>query len=390
LISINASELSKKLAATFQTDSTDANFILEFRRIAFFDPLVIEKMIQTAYLTGSVVIANNYNNARLVEMTENGSVDSFVAYSAPLLVMPKTVEKSGFKNFRMRTDARCIEVGPSKQSKKKLVVTTIIRFHKSANFNELKNALYCLVAMIDCVVIPLIATQDLSKKQIEELENTINDIPWKTGFLPQIHCYESKNGDGDLRSKMLNESLRKVTTRYAAFLDFDDLLMPHAYSWLINRLEKTGKAVSFGRVYATSYDSATGVLMDRKREYEYGYSYEEFVQHNHAPLHSFMLDLERLDLSHVIFFEDQRYMEDYLLTLQLFTQDNCDWESLGKNCYIGDYIHSIDRSHTLAFLNEQERQAMLSDPDYMVCEQRIKDMRCLISTKNQYYKGLGK
>ena len=36
--------------------------------------------------------------------------------------------------------------------------------------------------------------------------------------------YQSQGGKGDLRSKMLNESLKKVKTRYAAFLDFDDLL----------------------------------------------------------------------------------------------------------------------------------------------------------------------
>jgi len=375
-VSADASELMKDIPVAIRADSVDADFILEFRQVAIFDSSVIEKMIQTACASGSAVIANCYDgNFPLLEVTANASVHSNVGNTAPLLVLPKTSAKSGYKNIRMRTDARCIEVYPSKLPKTKSVVTTIIRFHKSAEINELRNALYCLSAMMDCVVIPHIAAQDLSKQQIEALEYTLSGIPWTKGFEPQVHLYQSHDGKSDLRSKMLNESLKNVKTRYAAFMDFDDLLMPYAYSWLINRLEKTGKAVSFGRVYSTSYDSANGLLIKRSRVYEYGYSYEEFVGHNHAPLHSFMLDMERLDLSHIVHYEDQRYMEDYLLTLQLFTKDNGDWESLKEGFFIGDYIHSIDRAHTLAFSDEQDREAILTDPEYMVCEQRIDELR---------------
>jgi len=377
LVSMNAPELVKDLPIELRSDGENADFILEFKEVVIFDTLVIEKMVETACATGSAVIANSYNrNFPFIEITENGSVYSFIAYTAPLLLLPKTAEKIGYKNFRMRTDAHCIEVNPSLQpNSKKPVVTTIVRFHKSADINELKNALYCLSAMMNCVVIPFIAAQDLSDQQIAALKNTLSDIPWAKGFDPQVHLYQSQNGKGDLRSQMLNESLKKVKTRYAAFLDFDDLLLPHAYGWLIDRLEKTGKAVSFGRVYSTSYNSESGQFINRTRTYEYGYSYEEFVCHNHAPLHSFMLDLKQLDLSSIVYFEDQQYMEDYLLTLQLFTKDNVDWDSLSENFYIGDYIHSNDRSHTLAVKEGEERRAILANPEYLLCEHRIRDMR---------------
>ena len=382
-VSINAPNLIKDPLVAIRHDSDDADFILEFRKVAFFDASTIEKMLQTACASGAAVIANTYDGSSpLIEMTENGSVHAFAAHTAPLVLFPKTVELFGYKNFRMRSDARCFAAYPSLIANvEKPVVTTIIRFHKSDDLNELKNALYCLYAMKDCLVIPLIAAQDLSKQQIEALENTINGFSWVHGCEPQIHFYQSQDGKGDLRSKMLNESLKQVKTHYAAFLDFDDLLMPHAYSWLIGRLQKTGKAVSFGRVYSTSYDSATGLLLERKRVYDYGYSYEEFVRLNHAPLHSFMLDMERLDLGHLVYYEDQRFMEDYLLTLQLFTKDNGDWASLKEDCYIGDYIHSVDRAHTLAFIDDQERQAMLVNPAYKICEQRICDMRKTIESR---------
>src|SRR5690606_4492692 len=109
--------------------------------------------------------------------------------------------------------------------------------------------------------------------------------------------------------------LRSVETRYVALLDYDDLLMLHAYDWLLSRLRLTGKAVAFGRVYATSYVNATNLKIKRQKAFEYGYSYDEFVMHNHAPLHSFLLDLSQLDVKNAVYYDDQRYMEDYLLTL---------------------------------------------------------------------------
>jgi hypothetical protein len=174
---------------------------------------------------------------------------------------------------------------------------------------------------------------------------------------------------------MMNDALKKVKTRYAAFLDYDDLLFPDAYTWLLERLEKTGKAVTFGRVYAASYNSKTGTLTKRERAFEYGYSYDDFIYDNHAPIHSFMLDLDQIDLAKIIYHEDQKYMEDYYLTLQIFTKDNTDWESLSLNHYIGDYIHSTDREHTLAIANEEEKSKLLDDPVYQRDEKRICDLR---------------
>jgi hypothetical protein len=68
-------------------------------------------------------------------------------------------------------------------------------------------------------------------------------------------------------------------------------------------------------------------------------------------------------------------MEDYLLTLQIFNRDNSDWDGLNLNIYLGDYIHSLDRGHTLALSDNDARQSLLSDPEYLNCEARIKEVR---------------
>lgn len=353
------------------------DFIVEFRQLAFFSSKMLEQLVQYAsFKPESPAIPNFYGDTAIVNVLSNDSVEPHDAYHSPIVVYPGKMPSGGFKNYRMCTHAPCFltRVNTLAESEPP-VVTTIIRFHASGDLNLLAHALGCLVAMGNCICVPLIAAQDLSPSQVEGLSSLLAEFPWHENHPPIVSHYQAPHGVRDLRSKMLNESLRQVKSRYAAFLDYDDLLLPHAYEWLINRLNQTGKAVSFGRVYSTSYRVSRGLFLERGRAYEYGYSYSEFVRQNHAPLHSFLLDLSKLDVSGLVYYDDQRYMEDYFLTLQLFTERNCDWESLRFNHYIGDYIHSIDRPHTLAFTDDSDRQQLLKQPAYLLCENRIEDLR---------------
>ena len=374
IVSTDVDDMLIGISALHKFSAEEAELQIEFHKISLFDESCLEKLVKTALATRDTVLANSYDSEPLLPtLTSNGSTYSHTAYSAAILV--KSIHNPT-KNFRVRTDARCfVSYASLKSTSKKFRVTTIIRFHKSAHLTELKNALYCLTSMQNCYVTPLIAAQDLNAIQLRELQDLVESIYWPADTKPRIHIFKSPDGNGDLRAQMLTESLKKVSTRYAAFLDYDDLLMSRAYHWLIGRLEKTGKAVSFGRVFLTSYNAASNILIERKRYYEYGFSFEDFVQNNHAPLHSFILDVKKLNLENITFYPDQQYLEDYLLTLQLFSKENCDWASLIENFYIGDYIHSVDRAHTLAFNNDQERRALVSTDQFKICEQRIRKMQ---------------
>lgn len=354
------------------------DFILQIRRAVLFDPELIEKMLKTACRArGSVVLSNAYDrHFSPIVATENGSVETARGYEAPLLLLPIATAGNGYKNYRLRADAHSFVAYPNTKASKKLPeVTTVIRYHRSGDLDLLKNALYSLAAMQDCRVAPLIAAQDLDAEQTAAVQVLLDQVPWPEGLEPRLQAFTSPGGQGDLRSKMLNESLRNVRTRYAAFLDYDDLLMSHAYKWLLERLHHSGKAVSFGRVYSTAYDRTSGRFLERTREFTHGFSYDDFLACNHAPLHSFLLDLTQLDLEGIVYHDDQRYLEDYYLTLQLFTRDNADWDSLAENVYIGDYIHVVGGTNTLAFADDQQHSAIISSPEYTLCQQRIDRLR---------------
>jgi lipopolysaccharide biosynthesis protein/SAM-dependent methyltransferase len=370
------------------SDRRDADWVLEFRRPAFFSTDMIEAMITLAISRPeSVIVPHYYGDSGLIEVSSNGSIAAHDAFRSPLLLYPVRIPDGGYKNFRVCLEARCFLTQKNNRPDSVLpIVTTIIRFHKSGDIELLRNALGCLAAMQSCICVPLIAAQDLSELQQEAIGSVLDEFCWHPNNPPQVHHYQSVDGNGDLRSKMLNESLRKVQSRYAAFLDYDDLLMPHAYDWLVRRLEKTEKAVAFGRVYSTQFSGAKGILLNRTRAFEYGFSYEDFFSNNNAPIHSFLLDLTQLKVDSVTYHDDHRFMEDYYLTLQLFTEENGDWESLQLNHYIGEYLHSIDRAHTLAFTDETDRERILKNPDYIRCNNRLIKLRAAIANQKQSLK----
>jgi len=308
-------------------------------------------------------------------VSENSSINGLFKHTAALLLSPHVGCNTELKNYKVRTDTHCFELHPHGIPEEELpTVTTIVRFHKSDKLETLTETLCCLLAMQDCNVVPFIVAQDLSRQQIHTLEATLGNFGWPEGCSPTVRYYHSTKCS-DMRSTMLNESLRYTTTRYVAFLDHDDLLMPHAYQWLLARLQLTGKAVAFGRVYKAIYESGSGLIIERFRDYECGYTYADFVNQNLSPLHGFMLDLDQFDLKEIKYFDNQRYMEDYYLTLQLFSADNADWDGLKENVYIGDYMHSIDRPHTLALLTDQMCAEIEKDDLYKLCDSRISEIK---------------
>lgn len=356
----------------------DADVVIRIDKACIFSTQVLEKMISTAWGLRATVVPSHYgDNHHLPVVANNGAAVPSATWHAPIRVdLRNSIEKALTSSVRVRTDAWCFEIKPDTLNQENLPkVTTVVRIHKSADLGELENALGCLNAMWNCSVIPLIAAQDFDQHRLTELHKVVENFYWRSPVLPVVDVYESGSTAKDLRSLMLNESLRKVKTKYCAFLDYDDLLFSSAYANLLERIAVSGKCVAFGRVFSTSCKSNLRLLVDRKKAFEYGYSFEDFLGCNHAPLHSFMLDLDGIDVSNIKYYADQRYMEDYLLTLQIFSRDNSDWDGLNLNIYLGDYIHSLDRVHTLALSDNDARQSLLSDPEYLKCEARIKEVR---------------
>lgn len=363
--------------SSVRSDAVPDGIVIRFNDACIFDALALEQLVAKAESEQGVIVPFVYgsNSRALSEGLKTTIAQNY--HQFPIAVSTKF----GCDITAMvLNETWCFQILPDTIACNEFpAISTIVRFHKSANINELRSAISCLNAMQNCNVQVIVAAQDLSEQQNVALRVLLESFSWPDSFKPVIRYFTSPDGSGDLRSKMLNDSLKAVATRYAAFLDYDDLLFAGAYSWLASRMKHLGKAIGFGRVYSTEYNSSSHVLIARKKSFEYGFSYSDFVACNHAPLHSFLLDLERINLNEVVHYDSQKYMEDYLLTLQIFSKYNGDWDGLRLNYYIGDYLHSVDREHTLALNDNEERNKLRSDTEYMVCLQRIQALQLAMS-----------
>lgn len=372
-------ELSSRGINCVDSEKVEADFNLCFDKIYLFPANCIESLLLMALRhPGFGISPSVMNDPDYLHNPKSLNFD--ISYWARA-GMELTPCKGELKGHKVACKAACFHL-PSQDKKhtnnsnELPLVSVIMRFHRQGSLELLSNALTSLAAQTDCRVQLHLAAQDLDEQDMVRLKTELAHAPWAEDCEPIIKQYRSSKSNPDLRSMMLNETLKSMKKGYVAFLDYDDILFPRAYCSLVKRLQASGKNASFARVYATRVDSRTGMILQRDTTYDYGYSYEDFINLNHAPLHSFMLNLDRIDLDRVHYHEDMKFMEDYYLTLQLFTRQDTDWASLRHSEFIGDYIHRVgDKSNTLALHNEEERQQLLKNDHYVICEERITELR---------------
>jgi len=353
----------------------NADFTLVFSDICLFPASAIESLLKMAKRHKGYAVSASVRNDPLYVQSEGTVNFSINADQVAFMALQPAAPAVGYK---ICCEATCFRLLPESgiQSATPDTVSTIVRYHRRGDRASLLNALLSLIAQSGCRVLPVLAIQDMDDEEIALLQAQLDQLPWSEHCEPVIRRYFSTEQTPDLRSLMLNDALKAVGSGYAAFLDYDDMLFPWAYSSQLEQLKSSGKNATFARVYSTMVDSATGCIIKRDKIYDYGETYRDFIEHNHAPLHSFLLDLNQCDLQAITYFDDMKYMEDYYLTMQLFTREGTDWESLRTCGFIGDYIHRIGcDTHTLALTDEQQRADLLNSESYRICEARIKALR---------------
>lgn len=357
------------------------DYTLQIRDPIIFPRKFIQNIIDFSISNSDSIVSCNtfFNYNYSPQIYPNGSSDLKDSYYQSVVVIPK----SGFRRHLVSTLDVAFPLDTScGKEYQKLEVSILIRFHRDSPLLELLQNLGSIFAVVGCTVRPIILAQDHDDNSLQMITKAFDDYEWGKDSWPSLKTYYSIDGNGDLRSKILNEALINCSTVYAAVLDYDDRIYSGSYYYLLDRLNTTGKAISFGRVYVTNFDSRNLIIINKNDSFTYGYSYEEFVRHNHAPIHSFILDLSKIDLNNIIYYDDHKYMEDYFLTLQIFSEENADWESLSIGRYIGEYFHAVDRTHTLALTNAN-KLIVTAEEEYQRCQNRIDEMREKIrSTKS--------
>lgn len=363
-----------------------------FRRIEYLSPGSLQALVRMSLAyPGQMIAANSLQfSDAVIESCNEYAIDLEDCY-AKLGVLATTAE-SFTGHSRVRICATALSIPSSYYFLENgwvpnlpVKVNTIIRIHAKGNLQLLAKALFSLYVMEASVdVQPILACQDFQDSDfLDALQGVIGKIPWTEACSPIVLHYQSSEAEPDCRARMLHEPLCHLTARYFAYLDHDDVLYPFAYSYLLQRLRITSKAITFGRVYVAKTNLSRNLIVQKRREFEYGFSHDQFLRLNHAPLHSFLLDAKQLNLDNLEFIPGMKYMEDYYLTLQLFQRENCDWQSLIISKYVGDYTYQVDSAAegTLSLLSDKSRAALVASDAYIKCEEAIQAMRCRLASR---------
>ena len=133
-----------------------------------------------------------------------------------------------------------------------------------------ENSIFCLYTMVgNFTVRPIICCQDLEIEQYKSINKVLQKYKWHKA--PVILQYTSSNHENDCRARMLTEPLLTVESDYFAYLDYDDLLYPHAYIALISNLLIRGKNITFGRVFKLEYDPNAYLFTKKSKAFDSGF-----------------------------------------------------------------------------------------------------------------------
>lgn len=200
-------------------------------------------------------------------------------------------------------------------------VTYILRCHSVSTLPKLRSALMSVAAQRYPNVKALIALQDLAEgeaAQVVEMTDLVKDA---TGLNVTIENYSFENS-GDHRGALLNRSLAKVQSRYAAFLDYDDVVYPNHAETLIADLlasEDQSAVASFGGCCLAFYDDIDDFSINITKKYTFSEapSVSACIIGNCFPIHCYILDLSKID-NLPKFSESNHLFEDYLFLLGIF------------------------------------------------------------------------
>jgi hypothetical protein len=222
----------------------------------------------------------------------------------------------------------------------------VVRFHDVRRLHELDRAVFSLICQNHRPLRILVVLQRFTPEEIavvrvvlaplQELENAPE--------MKVLNWNESEPPDG--RSALINLGIQEATGRYLAFLDYDDVLYPEAYEFLIGRLRATQAAIAFGGICANQIDAFDAYCYIKNKTFPFiGNNVLDLFQQNFCPVHSFVLDSTKIARQDLSFDPMISRAEDYDFLIRLCAQYLSDFQL--ASTYIGAYYLKTDGSNTI-------------------------------------------
>ena len=223
----------------------------------------------------------------------------------------------------------------------------IVRFHDAARIYELDRAIFSLLGQRYRPIRILLVLQRFSAEQSAAVVAALGPLLSLTEGVELVLPEFQATSAPDARAELLNAGLAAALGRYLAILDYDDVILPQAYDRLIERLTIGGAAIAFGCTPVVTSEMHEGFL----RAMEIGQPFEgeglgDLFAANFCPIHSYMMDRERIPPGLLRFEAALTIEEDYEFLLRLCSEVRSDFTLL--DVPVGLYFQKDDNSNTFA------------------------------------------
>jgi hypothetical protein len=245
-------------------------------------------------------------------------------------------------------------------------VDVVVRLHDPKRFLEFDHALFSLVNQSFRPVHAIVVTQSFGATMETEMRAAMDAFDWQERghCAPTMIDVAAPTGK-DIRAQLLNAGVGRARHRFLAFLDFDDYLYEDAYDYLVREAVSTRAAIAFGGILCRSVRVFDRFVYSAKVQANPfpGKDAADLIVDNFCPIHSFVIDRERVAPDDLTFNPDLERLEDYDLLLRLCAKYTSRFESRAKR--IGVYNWHLDGRGTTQFFG--------GDPAKTAADKRASD-----------------
>ena len=229
------------------------------------------------------------------------------------------------------------------------MVSVNVRHHRSDRAHLLNEALISLVGQSYAPLEVIVSVQSFDGSEIDDLQALIDGLPLRRGIEVRISNVDVPEGvDG--RSMLSNNGIKEARGRYYANLDYDDLVYGNIYTTLVKELNDSDTAIAIGGVMRSDYKAMHGSRYVKKRFpiFENVGPYD-FFEESCIPIHSYVIDMEKVDRADMVFPEDMSKNEDYVFLLRLMAKYPFSMEK--QNVPVCEYMVDVSGSNTILAYN---------------------------------------
>ncbi len=238
------------------------------------------------------------------------------------------------------------------------IISVIIRTHKETRLPFLDETLFSLAIQEWKDIELVVVLQNGTKEFEEKVMQLIKKHPFSDKIKIQIHSLSFPNNiDG--RSTLLNYGIKCSVGRYISFLDDDDFVYQHGYKTLINQLKDSNCPIVIGGCRTAHFikEKSNTYIKKKENPFTWGGSKFDLINDNFIPIHSYVIDKTRCNISDLKFDESFTLLEDYEFLLRFASKYEFDFSKF--ETIVCEYRVHLDNS--LPFVDkipENHREAL--------------------------------